>query len=370
MGMLKTWRSSIRGNWRKAVLGVAGLGIATGAFCWGRCGAAPQTAANPAAATQVPAVVSSEPQPPSDYATRPVAQVFGKDITRAEFGEYLINRLGDRIDNFVNKRVIEESCARHGIVITDAEIELEFKEQMKRMNVQPKDFVDVILKRYNKTMFEWKEDVIRPELLLRKYCASMVTVDPDDLKKAFDSYYGAKVYCRMIMWPKADLNKVRDVIYPKIRDDKDEFEMAATHQASARLASVGGQLDRPITRHSTGSDVLEDIAFGLHDGELSRVFEVGEWIAVLKCVSHAAPDNNIKLEDKRAELAAEIKQKKIDMMIPEVVKKMREEAHVSIYIKPVRIEEELVRRAGEAMKQNQDGTLKSAIPTGQAPHGN
>src|SRR5262249_7487889 len=144
-------------------------------------------------------------EPPSDYARRVVAYIHGNiPITREELGEYLIARVGaDKLDLLINKRIIDHACQQKGIQVDDAEVEAALAEDVKGLNVNRAEFVNKLLKHYNKTLYEWKEDVIRPRLLLTKLCRDRVFVTNDDLLQAFEAYYGEKVDCKMIMWPHA-----------------------------------------------------------------------------------------------------------------------------------------------------------------------
>ena len=59
--------------------------------------------------------------------------------------------------------------------------------------------------RYNKTLYEWTEDVIKPRLLLGKMCQGRVRVAEEDMKKAFENKYGEKRQAKIICWSKEDL---------------------------------------------------------------------------------------------------------------------------------------------------------------------
>ena len=53
-------------------------------------------------------------------------------ITCQELGDYLIERQGaERIENLVNRRIIELACRERGIFVSDAEVDAQFAEDMK-----------------------------------------------------------------------------------------------------------------------------------------------------------------------------------------------------------------------------------------------
>ena len=104
-------------------------------------------------------------------------------ITREELGEYLIARHGaDRLQHLVNKRIIELACQAHGIQVSDKEIDAALAEDLASLKVSAKEFEEKTLKDYGKSLYEWREDVIRPKLYMTKLCQDSVDVTPDDLK--------------------------------------------------------------------------------------------------------------------------------------------------------------------------------------------
>src|SRR5205807_5571475 len=98
---------------------------------------------------------------PARYAAdpyHPVAYIYKMPITRQDLGEYLIDRFGpERLEFLVNSKIIDCACKEKGIEITDAEINAQLLEDLKAMNVvKLEDFVTVVLKKFGKTLFEYK----------------------------------------------------------------------------------------------------------------------------------------------------------------------------------------------------------------------
>jgi hypothetical protein len=106
---------------------------------------------------------------PEGYSGRVVAHIHGQPIYREELGEYLIARFGaDRVEFLVNRRIVEKECTGKGIVVSDAEVAAQLDADIKALGplMTESEFTNNILKRFNKTLYEWKEDVIRPKLQL------------------------------------------------------------------------------------------------------------------------------------------------------------------------------------------------------------
>ena len=105
---------------------------------------------------------------PTDYNQRVVAYIHGTiPITREELGEFLISRFGpDRLDFLINRRIIELACKSRNITVTDAMIEAQLQNDLSSMKLTVKDFTKLFLTPKNKTLYEWKEDVIRLKLMM------------------------------------------------------------------------------------------------------------------------------------------------------------------------------------------------------------
>jgi hypothetical protein len=282
-----------------------------------------------------------------------VAYIFGTlPITREQLGEYLIQRMGaERLNNLVNRCIIEQAARERGIEVTAAEIEADFAETLKGFapHITLKDFETKILKPRNKTLYEWKEDVIRPKLLLARMCKDNVKITDKDLHDAFEAYYGEKVDCKIIMWPKAEQH-IAMAVYPKIRDSEEEFDRVAKVQASPSLASQGGHI-QPIARHTTGNEVLEKAVFGLEAGEMTALLDTPEGYVVAKCIKRIPPDTSKHLENEREKLSAEIYRRRLEMIeIPKLFQHLREEANPKIVFKHEWSEEELIRDVTELLK--------------------
>ena len=309
---------------RIRTLGGVGLGLCLSAPCavFGQA-VPPPMAPVGGAPGRLPASVTSTP----DYHTRVVGYIYDNmPITREELGEYLIARFGaERLDLLANKKIIEIECKKAGVDVTAAEVEDRLNNDLLGLSVDRKTFVDQVLKNYKKTLFEWKEDVLRPQLMLAKLVRSRVKVTDEDLRKAYDAYFGEKIDCRLIMWQKGE-EKAAMTAYGRIRDSEDEFNRAARGQKSPSLASAGGKI-RPVSRNTTGNDELEKAAFSLQAGAVSALVGTPEGIVCVKCDRRIPADTTVAMEAVREKLSKEIFEKKVNSEIPVVFAEMRKRAN-------------------------------------------
>jgi hypothetical protein len=357
----------LRGNWRRLAILTCLLALVGIAYTVGRSGAAvPEAAAVPPRPAMVQAPVTSVPKAEATdgSASRIVATIYDNiQITRQDFGEYLIARQTKRLDQFVNKRVIEHYCQERGVSVSDAEIDAEILQDLGKMSITPKQLLDQILSRYNMTFYEWREDVIRPQLMMKKVVRNMVSVTADDLKQAYEAEFGEKRDCRMIIWPEKMKHQVDTKIYDRIRhDDKEgneEFERAARSQADSSLAACGGRLDKPLPHHSLKPEIEERV-FRLKEGEVSEVMQDGHNLVVFKCDAIIPPVKNPPpLETMRDKYVAIITESKIRDEIPKVFKQMKEKANVTTHLPTPEAEKEWLLRAEKEFKQLKSDATKS-----------
>jgi hypothetical protein len=292
-----------------------------------------------------PPVANAPGSPPSDYSQRVVAYIYGSiPITREDLGEYLIARHGlESVELLVNKKIIELACAKRNITVTDAEIDASILADCATIQVKKEEFIaNVIKKNFGKTLYEWKEDVVKPRLLLTKLVKDQITVADDDLKKAFDATFGEKRDCRIIIWPQTE-GRVATQEYEGIRKDEQGFDRKARTQANPALAAVGGRI-KPIGHSSGVHPEVERAAFNLQPGELSSVITTNEGFVVIKMDHVLPPDASVKFEAQKEALRKEVFDKKVAAAIPTVFKSMKDEAKPVFILKrpndPTRQDEE------------------------------
>jgi len=315
---------------------VAGfVGCTAAAFWFGRQGA-PQAAAT----TILPLLKRDDGLPPvrssgGPYAKRVVAQIYGSTpVTREDLGEYLIERFGaERIEFLVNRRIVEKECAAHGIVVTSKQVEDQLDRDIQDLGqlLTREEFTNNILKRFKKTLYEWKEDVIRPKLALAALCRALVKVDESDLRTAYEIKFGPRVEVRLICFQKDDRNIAK--VWEEARKSEERFSHYARNQFIHHLALNGGKVPA-IHKHFPDAD-LERTAFGLKEGEVSERLKLkdGTWI-VMKCDKIIPADASRSYESVRLPLEKELFNQKLAQKIPEMFNELRRKADPQIYLRP------------------------------------
>jgi parvulin-like peptidyl-prolyl isomerase len=325
-----------RHGWRDLAVVAGCIAVVAGAGYWVRSAMLPRADAQSVTpAVSAPTPAAATPAAPSDYSTRVVAYLFKSEpITREQLGDYLIDRYGEKIELLVNRRIIDDACKKYGIEVTAAEIDAALNQELQGFAINKKTFVETILARYHKSLFEFKEDILRPKLQMSKLCRRKVTVSEEQIRKAFESAHGEKIECQIILWPKGERG-TKDALeaYASIRDNADAFDKKAKAQtAKPELAATAGKV-APFGRYVMGDDHFDRIVFRLQPNEVSEVFNTVDGPVVVKCLRRLPADSSIRLETVREKIAKEIADKQVLQELRTAFQTLKTEAKPQIYLK-------------------------------------
>jgi hypothetical protein len=306
----------------------------------------------PAPQSAMPSTVPV-PVTAADYAGTAVAFIYGNTpITRQDFGEYLIERQTNRLFLLINKRIIEHECEKRGITVTDAEIDQAMLLDLGRMQIQPRDFLKSVLKRYNMTFFEYRQDVVRPQLMMGKYAGTQVTVDDKDLLEAYEAEFGEKMDVRLIVVAAGMADQDRTKLWERIRNNEKEFAQAALTQPDPELAQVGGRLNGPLSRHSLTDSRMEKELFALEEGQVSAIYQTGDRFLIFKCDRHIPPvpdKDRPPLTAVAEKYRKTIREVKARAKIPEVFNQWKEDAVVKSFMTPSTSDQDWLHMAEETL---------------------
>jgi hypothetical protein len=355
---------------RGVLRGLAFAGVAAAGYAFGVT--SDNASAQPAPAVQPPQPqpkAQPQPQPPLPQPDRSVVAYITNPsnktlipITREEFGEYLIARGGaEKLELFVNKRIIEIEAARRGVTVTTVEIKAKLEDVLRGLGINLRDFEKHVLPRYKKTLYEYVEDVLKPELLLTKMCQDRVKITEDDLKKAYENKYGERRQAKVICWNKTD-ERLALKQWDEARQSDEAFDRIARTQGEGALASSGG-LVAPIGRHSEAKDdKIERVLWSLKVGEMSQLFETQQGIICVKLHAIIPPDPNVPFDEKmKAALRNELFAKRIDNELGKFFQEIKSAAQAQLYYKGPPSAEEYREGVNQIINHS------NLTPTGGAP---
>jgi hypothetical protein len=336
-----TWRRPSRDTVHKIILGAVVAAALVGSYYWGRRGglADGRTPFADLLSSTHPLLPTAQPV---DRSAEVVAYLYDGTvpITRRELGDYLIDRFGpERVEFLVHRKIIEMACQAQHITISDAEIRAQMDEELRGFGMTEKQFVDNVLKKYNKTIFEWKEDVIRPTLCLKRYVQDRIVVSEEDIDRGFEAKFGEKVECRIIVLSPEQKKDAVD-IWTRINQDPTQFEVYAKKQFMPTIASAAGKVPavHKYFGPTLGHKLIEEEAFKLKPGEISPRIEMppppeGDGTTViLRCESRIPADGTRKLNEERAALYQEIRAARMSEQMKTIFAELRKKANPQILL--------------------------------------
>ncbi len=355
---------------RRLVRGLAFTGVAAAGYVFGitgdRASAQPAPGTIPPVLQPAPAVRSGA-QPPAAPVPEPDRRVVGYlygnvPVTREELGDFLIARGGhEKLELLINKRIIEIEAARRGVTVTPVEVQAGLEEDLRGLGIPRQDFEKHVLPRYNKTLFEWVEDVIKPRILLTKMCKDRVKVTDEDIQKVYENRYGERRQAQIICWSKED-SKAALAQWGEARKGDAEFDAIAKMQADKNLAAAVGRV-KPIGRHPEGGDdTVVKTLYSMKVGEMSGVIQVEAGLMCIKCAAVVPAEPGVTFDDKMKEtLRKELFAKKLDQEIPKCFQELKALAKPNLLLKGPPSAAEFREGVGQIINQ------AGGVPAGGAP---
>ncbi|WP_237607698.1 peptidylprolyl isomerase [Roseimaritima sediminicola] len=212
-----------------------------------------------------------------------VAVVNADPITRDQLAQEAVRRHGaEVVDEMVNRYLIVQACKAKGIQITGEQVQDEVIRIAKKFGLTTESYLQLLQDERDFTPEQYSQDVVWPMLSLRALVADEVEVSEAEIRKALESQYGAAVKCRMIMVSsRAKADQLRQIA---VQAPAEFGALAMRESEDETSASVHGLIP-PIRRH-TGDAEFEELAFALKDGEISRVYPLGDQWVILQAVRH------------------------------------------------------------------------------------
>lgn len=246
-------------------------------------------AAGPASATRAPAPAAAgtqtAPAAPAATAATTVpmpimAVVNGEQITREILGSECLRRYGQEVlDGLINQQIIEQACQARKIVVTDRDVDEEIRNVAEKFGLSVDRWLAVLDSERDIDPAQYRRDIIRPTLSLRRLASKQISVSDEEFRQAFDSEYGPQVKARVIA---ASSREKADWLRQAAMADPDGFpRLAKEHSEDRATASAYGVIP-PIRKH-VGDPNVEQVAFSLKEGEISPVIQVGNQYLLLKC---------------------------------------------------------------------------------------
>jgi len=160
-------------------------------------------------------------------------------------------------------------------------------------------------------------------LALKKLAGEQVVPTREEIQQAYESEYGTSVRARILV---VDNETKARQLHAQLMAQPHEFvRLTRQHSIDINSASNGG-LIQPIRRH-VGDPNIEQAAFSMQPGEISRILKVGDQYVILKCEGRL-PARDVPVEKVKPMLAEHIRQGKLREESVRVFQNLQKHAQV------------------------------------------
>ncbi len=266
-------------------------------------------------------------QAPASAAGNVVAVVNADPITRKTLSDQAIQRYGtDVIDNMINRHLIMQACQHNGIEVSNQEVTEEIHRISAKFGLSIESYLQLLKEERKIDPNQYSREIIWPMLALRRLVDGQVNVTQEEFNRSFVAQFGEAVKCRLIMCAKEE--KARNLHAQSMADPEKFASLAKQFSEDESSASVGGLIP-PIRRYS-GDTRLEEAAFGLKDGGVSEVLQLGDQWIVLQAVRRipATSPSPQALPAIREQITDRLRDEKMRSAATELFSKLQKEANV------------------------------------------
>lgn len=255
-----------------------------------------------------------------------VAVVNNQQITRQILGQECLRHYGEAVlESLCNKRLILQECQRRGIAITREDVDAEIKRMAQRFGLARDQWLKMLQKERGVNPAQYAGDIIWPTLALRRLAGERLTVTQEELIKAFETKYGAKIDARLIACK--DLAKAREAHAKAVANPDDFPKLAQAYSEDGPSASLGGRI-RPICRHGT-YPAIEQAAFNMEDGQISQVIPAGGQYVVVQRVREIAQVQTADFKMVAPQLEEMIRDGKLRTAAREVFQRLQDSSNIT-----------------------------------------
>ncbi|MEZ6058183.1 MAG: SurA N-terminal domain-containing protein [Planctomycetaceae bacterium] len=260
-----------------------------------------------------------------------LAVVNKESITYDEVARECYERHGKEVlENIINRRLIEQECARLGITVTNGDVQQEVVKIAKRFNIAPDAWYTLLKNERNITPQQYHRDVIFPMIALRKIAGENIEVTNQDMKEIFERNYGERVEARMIL-VEGNIRQANETWEMCKANPEDFGRVARERSADATTRALGGVIP-PIARHGGNHPQVEEEAFKLRVNEISSLIDVGDGrYVILKCEGRTKPIVT-DIRDVWDELQPMLVEEKTQEAVAKVFESIRKKAEVINYV--------------------------------------
>ena len=258
------------------------------------------------------------------------ARVNSEPISYEALAKECVERYGKEVlENMISRTIIQQDCAERCIVVSEAEVAQQVIEISKKFGLAVDQYYKLLESERGLSPVQYHRDIIWPMLALRKLAGKEVTITREMMQMAYEDNYGPRIKARMIV---CDNQRRAMEVWNKAKANPDDFDgLARDFSVESNSRALGGVIP-PIRKNTGAHENLRKAAFGMKDGEISGILQIGpNQFAILKYEGRTEPIDH-DLKDVEAQLHADLTEREVQKMVGETFDSLQKSARVDNFL--------------------------------------
>ena len=268
------------------------------------------------------------------------AMVNGKPVQQKMVSEECIVRFGKTmLAVLIRNRLLEQSLQNAGRALGEEETSKLINAEIERVAVergfvsqgqpQTEAFLKFMTQDDASKVEFYIEDEVWPTIALQELVRDRVEVSEEDIQKSFEANYGPRVEVRAIMF--SDHRTASNKWKMATANPTEEFFGQLANQYSIEPMSKNNFGHIPPVQKYSGRPTLEEEAFSLQPGEISKVIQLGDFWTFLYCRGRTTPKVT-DIEEVREYILKDVRTRKLFVEMEYARQKMFKEAQIDNYL--------------------------------------
>ncbi|WP_080838397.1 peptidylprolyl isomerase [Cohnella massiliensis] len=221
-------------------------------------------------------------------ASEAVGEVGGEQVTKTELYDEIVKQIGGEtqagqiLDQYMLLRLFEYEAEKAGVEVADAEYDAAIEEIKQQNGFTTDEEFEQALAYSNLTLEDYKEQAIRPQLLLRGIFEEKLAPSDEDLKAYYEENQASfgteeQVKASHIL---LDTKEEAEAVLKQLKEGADFATLAQEKSLDPGSKDSGGDLG--FFGRGVMNEPFETAAFALNVGELSGVVESPNGFHIIK----------------------------------------------------------------------------------------
>lgn len=243
------------------------------------------------------------------------------------------------LEQLIVLEAVEQLASQRGLVITQADIDREYEDGLRRLvdpvadlttgpfdRAQAEGILDTVLAGRNISREEFQLTV-RRNVFLRHVVEADLAITEDLVQAEFERAYGERVQCRHIqLATRGEVARAQE----RLAAGESFADVARRYSANLASGEKGGLLEPFSLQDDSVPLAMREAAAGLTPGSPPSVLRTGEWYHILQ-LEQVLPAADVTLADVRDELDRRLRSRLAEPGVRDLYERLFREATLEIH---------------------------------------